>query len=123
MSAPPPLPSRSAPAPPPPAGGCPPPPPPPPSAPLQPYRTEDPNAPPKPKPAPAPSSDGRLDLLASIRNAGIASLKPVSERQVKQNDAPPPAADKGDLASALAMALLKRKDDMNDQGNEMIIII
>jgi len=116
----PPPPSRGAPAPPPapPAGGCPPPPPPPPSGPIQPYRTEDSSAPPKPRPVISDGGDGRSDLLASIRNAGISSLKPVSERQVKQIDSPPEPKDMGDLATALAMALLKRKDDMNDGDTE-----
>lgn len=116
----PPPPARGAPAPPPMAapGGCPPPPPPPPSGPIQPYRTEDPDAPPKPPRAVSSESDGRNDLLASIRNAGISSLRPASERQVKQIDTPQESNDKGDLAAALAMALLKRKDDMNDEDTE-----
>lgn len=109
---PPPLPTREAAAPPPPplpAGG--PPPPPPPPAQLTPYRTEDSST---PKSRPVSDNDGRNDLLASIRNAGISSLKPVSQRQVKQIETPVETCSKNDLASALAMALLQRKDDMND---------
>jgi len=116
---PPPLPTREAavpaPPPPPPAGG--PPPPPPPPAQLTPYRTEDSSAPPKPRPV--SDNDGRNDLLASIRNAGISSLKPASQRQIKQIETPvETSSTKNDLASALAMALLQRKDDMNDEDEE-----
>jgi len=108
-----PLSNSSTSVPPPPSGG-PPPPPPPPPGPITPYRTEDSENPPKSRPV--SDNDGRNDLLASIRNAGIASLKPASQRQVKQIEAPALSSSKNDLASALAMALLKRKDDMNDEG-------
>jgi Wiskott-Aldrich syndrome protein len=115
MDLPPSLPSRGAPTapPPPPAGG--PPPPPPPPGPLTPYRTEDPNT---PKSRQMSDNDGRNDLLASIRNASISSLKPASQRQVKQIETPVNTSPTNDLASALAMALLKRKDDMNNEDEE-----
>ncbi|ORX86768.1 WH1-domain-containing protein [Anaeromyces robustus] len=115
----PPLPSRSAPAPPVPSSGGGPPPPPPPPGPIQAYRTENTSAPPPPKPVVSDASESCMsDLLASIRNAGVSSLRPASERQIKQIEAPVESNVTDDLVSALAMALLKRKDDMNDQESD-----
>jgi len=77
---------------------------------------------PRPLP-PAPSSSGPAvgmsgDLLASIRNAGIGSLKHVDKSQIRDASAAKPAAaastsggdNTNDLAAALAQALQLRND-------------
>lgn len=67
-------------------------------------------------PATAPAADGRIDLLSSIRNAGISSLKKTqTERQLEE--APEPEEETGDdLAAALKAALNRRKGAVGESG-------
>ncbi|ORX89741.1 WH1-domain-containing protein [Basidiobolus meristosporus CBS 931.73] len=137
---PPPAPSRGAksgpppPPPPPPvapSGGAPPPPPPPPPP-------TSAGAPPPPPPPPAangataaslpPPTDGRNQLLASIRNAGgVGALKHVDQPETASPVLSSPVEEStsggGDLATALASALSARnkvlaQSDSEDDDND-----
>ena len=69
---------------------------------------------------PAPSGgDGRGDLLASIRGAGVGSLKRVQKEPAAASPAPPPADGGDDLAAALRSALNRRKGAVGDSGIDL----
>lgn len=57
-------------------------------------------------PSPVQQSDPRNDLLASIRNAGIASLKKTTTNDTSKLEKKSPEADSGDGENTMA-ALLK----------------
>jgi Wiskott-Aldrich syndrome protein len=101
-------------------GNVPMPPPPPPPPPVF-----DPNAaapalpvvkkPSQPKAAPVP--DTRNDLLASIRQAGVSSLKPASEREIPET-AKVEAEPANDIAGALRAALMSRQQAIGKAADE-----
>lgn len=86
-------------------------------------------APPPPAPPAGASSlpqpeGARVDLLASIRTAGVAKLRHVDESATPSASTPraetpsTPAADGGNLASALAAALTVRRAGTGDSDDE-----
>ena len=61
-------------------------------------------------------NDGRTDLLSSIRNAGVSSLK---RTQTERTEPTPPQQEEetgDDLAAALKAALNRRKGAVGESG-------